>query len=445
MIVSFSVSNFRSFSTEETFSLVASSRLSGGHENHTVRIPDSKERVLRVAALYGANAAGKSNVLKALRYLRAIALEQRPSGSGTGREIFRFGHGSEHLSTFDLQFIAGNKLYRFGCKVDDHRIAEEWLVRVIGQREKPLYERVTTLDGKVVIEASGLSNLKMDALATVGGPQNQAFLATIRGTIEPSDWGVELAEILSWFNQTLNLVEPDAPLAKSLGRSLSSDSDMLEFAGQFLNSASTGVKRLETAEAEVAPVDLAKLMVKDVPQFVSTILHGEFRTVKEREEGEARIYQLTVKAAHQDSAGRTVSLEMAEESDGTRRLLSLIPALHSPTAGGAVYFIDEIDRSMHPMLVRQFLDFFIKSCADSNRQIIVTTHEAHLLDQDLLRRDEIWFAEKDQDGATHLYSLMDFKVRNDLELRKGYLQGRFGAVPFLGDIDSLLPATGSAT
>ena len=99
---------------------------------------------------------------------------------------------------------------------------------------------------------------------------------------------------------------------------------------------------------------------------------------------------------------------------------------------------------MHPILVREFLDFFLKSCAGGKRQIIVTTHESNLLDLDLLRRDEIWFAEKDAAGATRLYSVVDFKVRKDLEIRKHYLQGRFGAVPFLGNLDLLLTESGEA-
>jgi hypothetical protein len=112
--------------------------------------------------------------------------------------------------------------------------------------------------------------------------------------------------------------------------------------------------------------------------------------------------------------------------------------LHQPEKQTAVYFIDEIDRSLHPILVWNFLDFFLKSREGSQHQIIVTTHESNLLDLDLLRRDEIWFVEKNQEGATRLYSLADFKVRKDLEIRKHYLQGRFGAVPFLGNLDRLL-------
>ena len=106
-----------------------------------------------------------------------------------------------------------------------------------------------------------------------------------------------------------------------------------------------------------------------------------------------------------------------EESDGTRRLLQLIPALKSLKDGPRVYVIDEIDRSLHPILVRGFLDFFLNSCKGERRQLIMTTHESSLLDQDLLRRDEIWFAEKDDSGATSLYSLLDFKVRKDLEIQ----------------------------
>jgi AAA15 family ATPase/GTPase len=151
-----------------------------------------------------------------------------------------------------------------------------------------------------------------------------------------------------------------------------------------------------------------------------------------------RAYHIGVQATHEPEPGKTIRMELSEESDGTRRLLNLIPALHPTAFIGVVHVIDEIDRSLHPILVKEFLEFFLKSGVGEPRQVIVTTHESNLLDQELLRRDEIWFAEKDSTGATRLYSLLDFKVRNDLEIRKHYLQGRFGAIPFLGNLDSLL-------
>lgn len=152
---------------------------------------------------------------------------------------------------------------------------------------------------------------------------------------------------------------------------------------------------------------------------------------------ENHFYKLSVQASHKAEGGTYFQLDISEESDGTRRLLDFIPALHRLQNESGVYFIDEIDRSMHPMLVWKFLDFFLRSCNKVPSQIIVTTHESNLLDLDLVRRDEIWFAEKDGELETRLYSLMDFKVRTDLEIRKNYLNGRFGAVPFLGDFKKL--------
>lgn len=449
MLVSFSVSNYRSFSSEETFSLVASKRLDGSHDEHATPIPNSKVKVLRTAVLYGANGAGKSNLFKALRYVRSAVLLPRKKNSGTGRETFRFGVGMDQPSSFDLQFITGDKLYRFGFKVDDQRITEEWLVRVVGGKEKPLYERITDENGNVTIEANGLKAAgdKLKALATVGGPQNQLFLATINANLDTPDFGKELGSVLEWF-KNLILIAPGEPFTP-LGHTLVKDSGFLEFAGDFLKSSSTGVDHLKAIKEEISEEQLRSLLPKDL---ISRVLED----IREDEEGlavvrlsdgnellvertdENHFFRITIQAAHENQTGKVVQLELKMESDGTRRLLNLLPALHHLRTSKAVYFIDEIDRSLHPELVWKFLEFFLKSCAGGQRQILVTTHESNLLDLDLLRRDEIWFAEKDQSGSSHLYSLTDFNVRKDLEIRKHYLQGRFGAVPFLGNIDRLL-------
>jgi len=442
MIVSFSVSNFRSFSTEETFSLVASNRLSGTHDDHAVPIPDSKEKVLRTAVLYGANGAGKSNLFKALRYLKWLALTTRPKESGTGREPFRFGGTADAPSRFDLQFTVADKLYRFGLNADDKRITEEWLYQVVGNRERLLFDRTTDENGEVAIDASGLKSAgdKVTALATVGGPQNQSFLSTLNATLGAGDFGDELSHVLNWFKRGLNLIGPDE--SWPVGRRLNQDPRFLSFAGDFLRSASTGVNRLEVLKKGSSD-DADSVVLQD-------LVEGEWIQLRDGQElliqgkGEVRAYQIRVQAVHEHEPGKIVRLDMAEESDGTRRLLNLISALHSGHSYGAVYFIDEIDRSLHPILVKEFLEFFLKSREGDPRQLILTTHESNLLDQDLLRRDEIWFAEKDQAAATRLYSLLDFKVRNDLEIRKHYLQGRFGAVPFLGNLENLAAKTDRA-
>jgi len=451
MIISFSVDNFRSFAMEETFSLVASNRYSGAHGDHTLPIPNAKEKVLRTAVIYGANGAGKSNLFKALRFVQSIALKHRKRKSGINREPFRFGNRANEPSCFDLQLVADGRLYQFGFKIDDERIVEEWLFQMVGGRQKSLYERVTDEYGHVTIDASGIKNPspRLAALATIGGPQNQSFLATVNATLEPADFGPDLRAVLTWFKESLHLIGPDQSFG-ALARELNRDPQFLTFAGEFLKAASTGVDHLAIVKTELSEDELRRLLP---PSLVTRILKNEDEEghalvvlgdgnelIVERR-GENRFYQIRVQAAHEHKPGTIIRLELDNESDGTRRLLNLVPALHQLRATGAVYFIDEIDRSLHPILVRKFLEFFLHFCSGGHRQVIVTTHESSLLDQELLRRDEIWFAEKDEAGATRLYSLIDFKVRNDLEIRKHYLQGRFGAVPFIGDLDRLLSGT----
>jgi AAA15 family ATPase/GTPase len=447
MIVSFSVSNFRSFSSEETISFVASNRLAGQHDDHTVPIPDSNERAIRAAVIYGANGAGKSNLFKALAYTESIAREPRPRNNGTRREMFRLGGGQDKPTSIDLQFIAKNKLYRFGFKADDERITEEWLLQVIGGQERTIYERTTDERGKVTIDAPGLQEggEKLTALATVGAPQNQSFLATIRANIDSPDLSEEIRAVLDWLQGGLLLVAPDTPLG-SLGRVLEASPDLKRFADDFLKSSSTGVDQLQVIKRKIDQEELRRDMpdhvVREVLDGSPQPTEGLFR----RGDGgvellieKGQYYLLSVLAAHATRDGSQIPLELTLESDGTRRLLNLIPALHDLQKRDATYFIDEIDRSMHPILVRNFLDFFLKS-SSGPRQLIVTTHESNLLDLDLLRRDEIWFAEKDQSGATRLYSLIDFPIRADSEIKDHYLQGRFGAIPFLGNLDRLREA-----
>ncbi len=452
MIVSFSASNFRSLHGEQTLNLVASKRLGAAHEDHLVAIPGADESVLKTAVLYGANGAGKSNLFRALAYTKSIALRARKKNTGTKRESFRLGDGPAEPSTFDLQFVVGQKVYRFGCEMDDERILKEWLVEVKGEKLTTIYERITKADGEVVVElGTGLTaGPKLKALATVGGPQNVSFLATIRANLEADDYGSELQTVIHWFELALQLVEPESTVA-ALGALLAKHVDFASFAGEFLKQASTGVEHLQVDKKEISeeqlrtllPEDVVSDALKDLEENQATFipLDEDSELLIERTK-ENHFYQITIHAAHQRGDGKVIAFNLAEESDGTKRLLHLMPALHYLQTRDAVFVIDEIDRSMHPMLVWKFMEFFLRGCNQGGRQVIVTTHESNLLDLELLRRDEIWFVEKDQNGATSLYPLTDFKVRKDLEIRKHYLQGRFGAIPFLGNLDRLVEGGG---
>lgn len=447
MIVTFSVSNFRSFCEEETFSLVASKKLAGTHDNHLVQIPGTDASVLRAGVLYGANGAGKSNFFKALFYLRSMALNGRGKGKGTGREPFRFKDGVAD-SSFDVQFVANDRLYRYGMIVNDVTVVEEWLVEVVGKKEKSIYERVTDADGGVSVEGPGLKDgsKKLHALMTVGGPKEQSFLATIRATLEKSDFSESIETVLEWFERGLNFVRPDTNYWP-LGHTLGEDSDFKEFASEFMRASSTGVDDLSVTKEELSedqlklmlPSDLFSKVLKNTEdEGKSIVALGDDKEVLIEKAGEHHYYLLTIQSLHRHEGQEVVRFDLSEESDGTRRLLNLLPALHRLHKDGGVFVIDEVERSMHPLLIYKFMEFFLSGCGGERRQLIVTTHESNLLDQELLRRDEIWFSEKNRNGATKLYSLSDYQARKDLKLDKHYLQGRFGAVPFLGDIEQLM-------
>ncbi|MGZ4882194.1 MAG: AAA family ATPase [Halobacteriota archaeon] len=448
MIVEFSVSNFRSFLEEQTFSLVASKRLGEAHLNHLVPIPDSGESVLKLAALYGANGAGKSNLFRALRFVRNFAFQPKKKNQGTKRESYHT-LGANIPSNFDLQFIANDRLYRFGFKVDDTKVIEEWLYEIQGSKTKTIYERVTEENGKVQIymDESSNSHKKIEALALIGGPQNQTFLATINATLEPEDISEELNDVLDWFMWKLQLISPDE-IYGALGQELSQDSSFLEFASSFLRASGTGVNYLDTQKKEISEDELRSMVsertlsrlqgdTNETSSQVHVVRFPRGKTMFIECTSDKRYFILTIHATHKTRDNTAFQLDLNEESDGTRRLLDFIPALHQAQKESAVYFIDEIDRSMHPMLAWKVLDFFASSCTKVPCQMIVTTHESTLLDLDLLRRDEIWFTEKDRDLETKIYPLTEFQVRNDLQLRKNYLKGRFGAIPFLGDFSKL--------
>ncbi|WP_162601178.1 ATP-binding protein [Occallatibacter savannae] len=405
--------------------------------------------MLRTAVLYGANGSGKSNLFKALRYVKEIALEARPKTRGTSRESFRLGTSGEDLSSFDLQFIAQSKLYRFGIKVDDNSVREEWLIRIEGSKELTLYERVTDDSGVVEVNVPITDPRgKLKALATVGGPLNQSFLATVHVTLEDPDLPDDLRNVLEWFESGLHLISPESSYA-ALGNRLATDEDFRRFAEEFLKASSTGVDRLSVIKRKLTeeelrsfiPESLYKRVLKDIAEDkdgIAVVRYGDDAELLIEQSETAQFFHISIKSVHANGDGKEVAFKLSDESDGTQRLLNLVPSLYYPRDSGAVYVIDEIDRSLHPIMVFDFLKFSLESCKGKPRQIIVTTHESNLLNQELLRRDEIWFAEKDSSSATRLYSLSDFKVRNDLEIRKHYLQGRFGAIPFLGNLNHLL-------
>ena len=250
----------------------------------------------------------------------------------------------------------------------------------------------------------------------------------------------EIKLVHDWFVTKLIVIFPGTEFQGILPLLLSSP-DLKQHFDQLLKTFDTGINQLTSASIdfdkyEIDPKD--KMTRTEIETHMKTapfLINNELNSVIIRDNG-----KLVVKKAisfHKDNEGNNIPFMISEESDGTKRLLDFIPALFNLLQQDYTYLIDEIDRSLHPSLLCAMI---CKIMADQNTkgQLIFTSHESNLLDLDIFRQDEIWFVEKDnKTGETKMYSLSEFKPRYDLDIRKGYLKGRFGAIPFLAKLHDL--------
>jgi len=423
--------------------MVASTR-QPDHIEHLAPIPDDENKAVPLAVIYGANGAGKSNLVKALAFLGNLVLRGTEPKKPIGRRAFLLDKVSANQPTeLTIQFVEDRRVYVFGCRVTDKLVDAEWLSLLRDGREISVYERLTSSSEEVTIEAGPVlrddtwgDHAKALALTKVGVLPNQLFLHAVGKSLREQDQGPVMAGALRWFADRLTIIPASASFSV-LARLVAQDKTFTEFAGDFLRKVATGVDRLRVDTAQIEEGMLtnlgsaARLMIEEMPPGETASFANADGTELIVEKGEGTKFLLrTIKSEHVTADGVRVTLPFWEESDGTQRLTHLLPALHAICQKPGLFVIDEIDRSLHPLLAKGFVRAFLKACAGQGSQLIFTTHETAFLDLDLLRRDEIWFADKQQaNGATELYSLADYKVRTDLKIDKAYLQGRFEAVP----------------
>ena len=448
MLVQFSVENFLSFDDEQVFSLVATN--DDQHPRHSVaNIPRKGEAVLRGAAIYGANAAGKSNLVQAMSFARRLIVEGTRSSQALPFRPFKM-RPSDAPSKFEFVIQAQGIVYNYGFRADAERIHEEWLFATPNKQEVSYFQRTTGEDRKVEVEFgpsfTGRTKRQEQFLGFVAQAtrHNELFLT------KAVDSNVtDLNPVYEWFDKTLLVISAETP-AMHLEMTMQENEPLTRFLEIVLRSTGTGVER--TATEEVA-FDLngltqplpqgAKERIEtelDSSEAVAVNLYGpqERRLMLKRGE-RGQIVQILLRLQHSGKDGQLVDFSLDEESDGTQRLINLIPALMMLRENASqVVVIDELDRRLHTLLSRFFIQAALNCDGDTPQsQLIFTTHDTNLLDLDLLRRDEIWFVEKDDGGASHLRSLAEYKIRPDFKAEKGYLNGRFGALPFFGDPDRL--------
>jgi AAA15 family ATPase/GTPase len=427
MLLQFSVENFLSFRDRVTLSAVPSEHIA--HDpKHILEGPNGK-RALRVLALYGANASGKSNVLKALQFAQRFITEGVPPRAPIPVQPFKLDKESlKKPSRFDFDFIADNQHWSYGFSTTSQRIEGEWLYRILpNDAEDLIFTRTfsSTTDTTPAIEVG--DNLDPNTQQTLlsllkAARPNQLFL------LDSADRNITpaLDSVYGWFKRCLHTfsISTDNEDFNEIFLALKTETSHI------LQSAGTGISKIEF-----------KINQEKLIQRSSHVFYHQLKTLEHEastnKEGYAASTPYNIQIPfvpefyHND-----IPFSSDEESEGTLNLTKLTPLIYLMSLSEAnVFTLDEIERSLHPNLTRFILQTIIES--GGTGQLIFTTHDTNLLDRKLLPKDAVWFTEKNGEGASSLYSLAEFKTEQlealDNTLERGYLQGRFGAVPFLGD------------
>ena len=430
MLIEFTVGNYRSFKEPQTLSMVAApirSRDKAVDLNNIIET-DGQPDLLSSAAIYGANASGKSNLIQALDFMRHFVQYSPRRTEGTGGievEPFRLSlKSTTKPSFFEIAFIVDGTRHRYGFEVTQERVEREWLYFVPTTREARLFER----DGDRVEVGDYFPEGKDDLIGLTR--PNSLFLSVVaqfNGRISQN--------LLNWFLRSLSILST----GRTLGLGMSSGNRTIRYMENPTRAkeVSALIQRLDLGIRDIQMEEVVRQMPLFFDEEFSESDGGAERARKGKERRERRI--TTIHTVHtlydeEDQPAGEERFDLNEhESEGTRRLFAIAGTLLDTLQHGRIMIVDELDAQLHPLMTRELVRLFNdRETNPKGAQLIFATQDTNLLDNTLFRRDQIWFVEKNRQGASNLYSLAEFKgIRNDLSLERNYIQGRFGAIPYL--------------
>ncbi len=403
--------------------------------------------LLKLGSIYGANGAGKSNLIKALRLLKEIVEDgQIPSPSYLKR--VKHFHSLATPTIMAIEFVSNNTAYLYALEIGESSILrEELYLSGLGKREDQLvFERTTSKTGAITLRffESFTENDEGKVLKSILEKNlikpHKTVLKIIAGLENSTLKNVENA--YNWINYNLVVL---TPAMKPLG--LTHQIDIYKEFRQFVNntmcSLDIGIEEVFTTKRPIeeffgknnrTEIERIRQEIETNPLGIAGFLNEDGDLVF-AQEGD-KIVGKQIQTKHTTAEGELVTFAVSEESDGTRRLMELLTLFFDIMTLEVTYFIDELERSIHPLLIKEFIKKFSED-RTTKGQLIFTTHESNLLSQETFRQDEIWFAEKDRAGNTNLYPLSDFKEHNTKDIQKGYLTGRYGSIPFLSNLKDL--------
>lgn len=440
MLIKITVENFKSFDQKEELSMISSSKI---QKNKDHRIKIKQTQLLKHAAIYGANASGKSNLCAVFSFIKDVLIHGLQFNSDN--DFCRTKEENKNKeSLFELQFTVGNHFYAYGFSaiLSQRIITEEWLYELLqdGNANQLFLRKINkkaTLGDNIHLSSTDKNRFTVYAEDFINNKTSLFLTEMNRGK------KFDKKSKLSFFNETFNwIINNIIIINPSVGISNTEayyNKESLENITKLIQTFDTGITDIKTKSITIE--EMSKMIPAEIVQDVffhirnqmqlsnlSSIqmtwrIEGDFFNIRINGNSEPEITTLILR--HGKSA---FNFSFTEESDGTKRLFDLIDMLLTDR-DDTIFVVDELERSLHPKLTEHFLKLFSKAHQNVKMQLLFTTHEDTIMDQSLLRRDEIWFIERDTDNSSKIYSLDRFKERYDKKLSKAYLEGRYGAIP----------------
>lgn len=442
MLLQFSVENFLSFKDKGIFSLQPGK---GSLKKDHRAEPIKGQYVLKSAAMFGANAGGKSNFVRAIEIGKKMILKGTRSDDLIDFYPFRLSSDSKKRDTIIIyQILCGNKKYEYGFSYNSEQISAEWLKQITKNGECIIFQRNIE---KSVFDISYLLKLNPKeeesqflSFIAKATPQKQLFLHEVmsRNIHENVTNIKDLDSVIDWFVNSLKIIFPDTPYKQGVLLKAADDNDLKRGFGALLRYFNTGVDGVKLIEVQFEklgiPQDLQRAIKSDLSKSNTDDAFGALRFDENLYlinliEGEIKAKKLMT--VHKRIDETDIELfSLGDESDGTKRLFDYIPLILDLIQGGKVFIVDEMERSLHPTLIQQIINLFYKYSIGVSSQLIFTTHESSLMNQKIFRKDEIWLMKKDNKGIS-TFGRMDelYDVRFDKMLQNSYLNGEYGATP----------------
>lgn len=438
MLLRFIAENITSFKDAVEFNTFPSSK-SHSHENH--RIVCGHATALRMSAIYGANGAGKSNLLQSINLLKSMVVAEslRRIDFSNGLAFKLDSHYTSKPSGLAIEFYINKNIFYYHVEFTSEEVVSEQLLLSKKSKDVDIYKR----DGSSIIVnpayiAKGITEQFQEALRRLVRP-DMLLLSFLGGHY--AEESPLVADAYEWFSNKLQLVLPDS-IHGFVPHLIDMNEDFSKLVNTTLPELKTGIYKLQVKkeqikEDEVKSAGLMRLvkLAKEHPGEPQSSLNRVADITNVIYE-DGNLYMKKLVAIHKNLDGSITEMSLSDESDGTRRLIEYMPLLYAIIQKDLVYVVDEIERSIHPIMIKEIVQKLSES-ETAQGQLIFTTHESGLLDQSIFRPDEIWLAQKDAEQATQLYPLSDFNIHRTANIENGYLNGRYGGIPFLSNLKDL--------